>query len=372
MRQTNMTISADTLKGYLLEETIAYLIRNVGYRLLTHETEDTQELKRERHGLTVRGRGWWHQADVLGELEWTPAFTFPIRLFVEGKWRGNGNRIGLDVIREAVGVIEDLRQNVSVTEGNTDRLVRYDYKYSVFSTSGFTGNAAQYALAHQISLVDLSYPQFEPLRTAINVAGNALHAHWGAAPTDGTRKRLIEILRYAMRQRLGLLHGLSQAYRDETPGQTDIFWPYIEPIIDAARGFREFFVGVANGAFLLLLQADNPDQFLEYLNQHPTVQVAIHWSDEIDGGRTWWIEPEWYDGKQHGLEPPFKLWFRVPDRLLDWMERYERRRAAIDAKARFLSQITVFRVSHGETLMGRLIVRPEWIERARQVVELEF
>lgn len=364
-----MAVSPDTLKGYLLEETIAFLIRNVGYRLLTHESEDTQELKRERHGLTVRGRGWWHQADVLGELEWTPAFTFPIRLFVEGKWRGNGTRVGLDVIREAVGVIEDLRQNVSVTEGNTDRLVRYDYRYAVFSTSGFTSHAAQYALAHQISLVDLSYPQFAPLLAAVDHAGNMLYEHWEPAFGHGFRNSAIKKLRYAMRDRLGLLPTLSPAYRQDDPRAGSVH-RYIEPIVRAARDIQELFVGVANGAFLLLLQADDPGRFIEYLSERPTVEVAIRWSDDLDGGRTWWIEPEWYRDEED-MEPPFRLWFRVPDRLLDWMSRYERRRAALDAKARFLSQITVFRISHGRTLMARLVMRPETIEHAREALEAD-
>jgi hypothetical protein len=72
-------INKDTLKGYLLEEVLAYLIRNTGYKLLVDPRQDSRDLDWERNGLVVKGRGATHQVDVLGELEWIPAFTYPLR-----------------------------------------------------------------------------------------------------------------------------------------------------------------------------------------------------------------------------------------------------------------------------------------------------
>ena len=40
-----------------------------------------------RTELAIRGRGGRHQVDVLGELAWIPAFTFPLRLIVEAAAR---------------------------------------------------------------------------------------------------------------------------------------------------------------------------------------------------------------------------------------------------------------------------------------------
>ena len=80
-----MRISEESLRGYILEEVLAYLIRTTGYELLVDPSQDPRELGRKGSGLVVKGRGAVHQVDVLGELKWIPAFTFPLRLIVEAK-----------------------------------------------------------------------------------------------------------------------------------------------------------------------------------------------------------------------------------------------------------------------------------------------
>src|SRR5437016_5882482 len=101
--------SRESLKGYLLEEILAYLIRNTGYTLLVDPVQDPEQLELRGNGLVVRGRGAVHQADVLGEFEWIPAFTYPIRLFVEAKCRRA--RTGIGPVRGAVGVLNDINQH---------------------------------------------------------------------------------------------------------------------------------------------------------------------------------------------------------------------------------------------------------------------
>jgi hypothetical protein len=78
-------ISQDVLAGYLLEELLASLIQSAGYRLLVDASQDEVELKNSRSGdLQVKGRGGFHQVDVLGEFTFVPAFSQPLRLFVYG------------------------------------------------------------------------------------------------------------------------------------------------------------------------------------------------------------------------------------------------------------------------------------------------
>lgn len=77
-------VSRVGFRGYVLEEVLAFLIRNAGYRLLVDPSQGEQ-LAYGRNGLVVVGRGGAHQVDVLGQLSWVPVFTFPIRLFVEAK-----------------------------------------------------------------------------------------------------------------------------------------------------------------------------------------------------------------------------------------------------------------------------------------------
>ena len=45
------------LRGYLLEEALAWLLRNTGYRILEHKDDDPDELDMRGEVLLVKGRG---------------------------------------------------------------------------------------------------------------------------------------------------------------------------------------------------------------------------------------------------------------------------------------------------------------------------
>jgi hypothetical protein len=63
----------------------------------------------KRGALVVRGRGADHQADVLGNFALTPAFSLPIRMFLEAK--SYSASCGLPIVRNAHGVIHDVNEN---------------------------------------------------------------------------------------------------------------------------------------------------------------------------------------------------------------------------------------------------------------------
>jgi hypothetical protein len=169
-------VSLESFKGKVLEEVLAYLIRNAGYQLLVDPAQDPTELARRGNGLVVKGRGAVHQADVLGQLSWIPAFTFPIRLFVEAKWHENA-KTGLPEVRNAVGVLQDVNQNFTTRSGprNPIPIKRFTYCYSLFSTTGFSKPAQDMALAHLVSLIDLSGPEFSGLRDAVDGLATMLY-----------------------------------------------------------------------------------------------------------------------------------------------------------------------------------------------------
>jgi hypothetical protein len=167
-----MSISKDTLKGYILEEVLAYLIRHTGYKLLVNSSQDPRDLDNRGNGLVVKGRGGVHQVDVLGQLEWIPAFTFPLRLFVEAKFRSD--KTGIDAVRNAIGVLIDINQNNSPTREQKIFPQKYQYVYALFSASGFSRPAIEMAFAHQISLIDLSGDEFDGLRNVISQSADII------------------------------------------------------------------------------------------------------------------------------------------------------------------------------------------------------
>ena len=107
-------VSESALRGYVLEEVLARLLSQSGYRLLVEASQDDDALRDGRHGLLVRGRGSDHQADALGELLIPIPFSFPLRLFVEAKFRGD--RVGISDVRNALGVVSDVNEHFASNE----------------------------------------------------------------------------------------------------------------------------------------------------------------------------------------------------------------------------------------------------------------
>jgi hypothetical protein len=123
--------TAQALRGYLLEEALAWLLRNSGYRLLTQGDKDGSELIQRRNTLHVVGRGTEHQVDALGEFPFTPAFSLPIRLFLEAKFYDKNRTCGLDAVRNAHGVISDVNQNSTYGGGSRPQR-RYHDSYALY------------------------------------------------------------------------------------------------------------------------------------------------------------------------------------------------------------------------------------------------
>lgn len=141
-------------RGYLLEIVVSYLIQINGYKLIRDDTEI--DIEKKHNGLNVKGRGGYHQFDTLGNLVHTAPFIYPLRLFVEAKFYSN--RVGIDIIRKGIGILQDVNTNYSTINMSSEelKLERYNYNYAVFSASGFTEGAERLALAHKIHLIDLS------------------------------------------------------------------------------------------------------------------------------------------------------------------------------------------------------------------------
>jgi hypothetical protein len=339
--------SVDSTKGYILEEVLAYLIRNSGYRLLVDPEQDPYDLDWKGNGLVVIGRGTYHQVDVLGQLEWTPSFTFPIRLFAEAKFRSTTT--GLTTVRNAVGTILDINQRYSSLLEERDETLsfrpKYQYAYALFSTSGFTKPATKMGMAHQISLVDLGGVEFRDLRNAIS---NAIPISMNEVPREAVLG-----IRHALRQKLGTIpSGLSQESNYTRQGRNVNTGRFnLGEIIDTTYEYGEVFVGMANGPFMLLLKADRPEDFLSYATLRPNHDVTISWNPRVEEGRRWEINPV---QRLNGLS--YRLTFRLPSLLARWVfvSYDEARKRAFYAKQKFLSAITIYTKRDSEDHLFRL------------------
>lgn len=166
------------IRGAILEEVILKLLENAGYRILSDR--DEEEIRSGHSGIELQGRGEWHQVDALVGYDFTSSFVYPIRLIVESKAylpnSYNRRRVGISVVRNAVGVLKDVNENFfsyNLSTNKTYKFRRFNYAYAIFSLYGFTENAQRYAIAHQIFLIQYHFnPLFNGIRNAISSINN--------------------------------------------------------------------------------------------------------------------------------------------------------------------------------------------------------
>jgi hypothetical protein len=314
------------------------------------------------NGLCVKGRGAEHQADVLGEFAFTPAFSLPIRLFLEAKF--NQKKCELRVVRNAHGIIHDINENFVHGPGNRLRK-RCRYVYALFSTSGFTETAQDFAVAQQISLVDLSGASFAWLRHSIESAAEELYifqVHYQV------RQFPVRWMRNQLRRMLGTMPDiLYEAGYQEAPDLVDdekylqtkafgfpqVAAPVLGHLSDTLkeRQQNELLLGFPAAPFILPLAADDIEPFLSYARDHPEHAIRLRRTGE---GREaeWSVSPagEWEDSLFAAPEG-YRLTFNLPERLEVWISEHEEHRASrIRAiKTQFLSEIIIYRLE-GDSL----------------------
>ena len=350
------------LRGYILEEALAWLLRNTGYRLLVHDSQDPDELVMAGNTLLVQGRGTTHQVDVLGEFALTPAFSLPIRMFIEAKF--HRERCNLTVVRNAHGVIHDVNENFVHTGGSRPRR-RYQYVYALFSASGFTEQAQAYALAQQISLVDMSGMSFEWLRHRIAAAAAELYARRNQ---HHVRRFPVSWMRRELRARLGtaLPGALVDDEADWTPDMATNaprFRTAAAGIIEAfaaellASERSELLLGFPAAPFILVLGADDPDLFIGYAEGHPTHAVRLRRAGS--GEHAEWSVSSWAD------PDAYRLAFNLPERVESWISENEERRfrRANTIKSDFLSEITIYRRREDDMRIYQLRYEPTELHR---------
>lgn len=307
-------------KGYILEEVLAYLIRTSGYSLITSAPSNDPDLSNGHNGLNLRGRGANHQIDVLGELNWIPAFNYPIRLMIEAKFRDKTT--GIDVIRSEVGLLADVNENYFMP---LDSIIKPRYRYvsAVFSTSGFSANAVDMAIAHQIQLADLSINEYDGLKQKINeFADNVFLDNESISKEEAfnIRKNLRKYLFDS--QRINP-NDITETYNDELINLKD----YI------INNDDKLFIGMSQGGFMLLLKAGNSNNFIEYAKTNPTHEIKIHWTSH-DNGKKWTITP---------IDESYRLTFALPKKLHKYIYEISKNKydEAIRQKERHFAKISI-------------------------------
>jgi len=371
-RKELLMVELQALRGYVLEEVLARLLRRSGYRLLVRESQDPDALKGDKNVLLVRGRGANHQADALGELLIPTPFSFPIRLFAEAKFTKEA--IGLGAVRNAVSVISDVNERYASDAKVKFPLRRHQYCYALFSVSGFTADAQKYALTRQISLIDLQGPAFAEMRAAAEGAAEQLvdlANRSGVDPIPFPLAQMRAVFRWEL-ETWTVEERHNRMANDASPaGAADLadgqaaegahrlpsedLAHIAEDLSDQLYGSLTF--GFPQCPFILVLQPDNPGAFDAFLNKaRDVIEVDIHYSGV--GG----TNGEWAIIIPQPRRKSLIVRFGIPPLLESWLlavDGAETERAA-QVRDAFFSTIGIFHHDNRLTqLRYRRVVRPE-------------
>ncbi|MFJ8118348.1 hypothetical protein [Bacillus mycoides] len=269
-----MGVSVSALRGFLLEEALSKLLENSGYTLIDKEVlnypNKYPEFVSQGNGLNIKGRGGTHQADVLGQFPISIPFNYPVRLFLEAKFKSK--KVGIDVVRSGIGILTDLNANYQTIGLDNDELLfqRFNYQYAIFSTSGFSENAVRLAIAYKITLIDLSGNEYSNLLAAIEEVAQRL-------------SNVLSLKRITLKDvRAYIRSELFDVNIDNYMGNGLDHYELLRPLFEELEIYRDLYLASINSPFSILIKPSSPEKFRDFLkeNKGSTFEVSIQWNND--------------------------------------------------------------------------------------------
>jgi len=328
-----MAIGASQAKGALLEYLVRRLLFKCGFIPVV---ADNMYTYRRGNLFFVNGRGAAHDADVFMEPPIQMPFIYPTRVIFECK--AYSSRAGLPIVRNALGLREDINEFEIVTKESlekrrnnrradyaVEKRDRYNYQVGVAGVGGFTRSAVEFATNNKIPLLSLEWflgPNI--IRQFSRIDNSYLSAF------DENQKRRI-------------FNFLKSEYKPEasqTRHENDIEYPR-DIIGDIIQSFTEIenslFVGLLESGEIIFLRALNEESiyFFEDIQTIPRLTAKIHYSR-----RSPFL---WELSVSSGTKTTGLFEFFVPPGIMRvWQEFNLSREKAVDLKASYFSRIFVF------------------------------
>lgn len=341
------------VRGVILEELVLYLLTLVGYRVINAQEEGTRV---GAAGLEVQGRGEWHQIDALAAFDRTPAFMYALRLMVEAKCYALKRPVGIEVVRNAVGVLKDISENYFTYEPRTPgddsvQAPRFNYHAAIFSASGYTSGAQKYAIAHQIFLVQ--YRRLALLEPVIIALLSLRPVHLAAVGKAGSERQISRAVRVRVRSLLRV------AEPDEVPPVDAFTAPgqryLVDEIINPLREIRGSYFGMLQGKWPMHLLSPHSLPAVTFEGRD-VVRCKV-WGREAD---RWSFSPV---GIQEGDEGWFRLEFDLPEEIAGIVHAARQDAFALaQIKQEQFSFLDVAGKIGGVYRQVRLKLDPDWLE----------
>lgn len=363
--------SINQIRGALLEEIVLLLLDRSGYRRIKAGEEGTRN---GRAGLEVEGRGSHHQIDALVSPVHSHAFIYPIRLMVEAKCETSP--VGLATVRSVVGTLFDINQNFlarRVGGGREVRVQRFNYHAAMFAANGYSENAEQFALAHQVFLID--YSHVATMRPVVDALLTLQIEDFREVDQRANRGNVTEI-RNVFRDLIETARLERNLGIFSDSGMTKVR----DRLLPAIRQLRGSYYGMIEGIYPVHLISQR-EIAIRLIRQQGVIPCEIRVSDDE---QTWAFEPS---GIPHDAPDFFRLEFTIPEFIADVLnarteERHVREEAPrwlriAQAKAENMSFVDVTAMDEGQLLLFRLALDFDWLNRyiegrhAREAVRQE-
>lgn len=351
------------LKGTILELIIENLLKSCGYQSVL---EDGIYVHRSGDGLRyVNGKGSNHDADVLMVPPYQIPFSYPVRLLVECK-AYNSNKIGLAIVRSALGLQYDLNDFEIITKEhlqqrrNNRRIIyalehreRYKYQIAVASICGFSRNAIEFACNHKIPLIDLSL---------------LIEGIWDDIKTiDEIQEEQQTVLLNMVRRSFPYLEGARVVERAGQILGNDLTTtvnipPQLSNIAEkTTQAMNQILVGALSNGDTLLLTADKVSKSLLYELQNEAHEQELLFTIHFDErGTRKWYGIIIYAGQE------IRFNFELPEQLFEfWRSKDFRLNEALNFKEKYLKYLTIIGAYNGRRINLNLRIPDEWFTAVR-------
>jgi hypothetical protein len=342
--------------GMLLEEVLLFLLTASGYRTVNWSIDPpdpTLYRNTPTSALFVCGRGSKHQIDAIADYRIAHPFSYPQRLLVEAKFYQEP--VGIEVIRNAVGVLKDVCE-LWVT-GKSNELVRqrYHYQYAVFSPSGYSISAQQYAFVHDVYLIPLAHSAFiQPITRQIKQIGHIAYAkEQGQRRLQPSSRRGLNELRQAVRREMQGARSentlaLNQLIQDEELQNS------FNELFQLSRRLRNAPLAMIGGRFPVFLV---PAPGLSWARLRNEVRVRIKWDD-----RSWYLEKAGSGEQLFSFDLPIELFRQYEEKGMLAPNR------ALDLKEETMAEMQVVVIQNNFPRIITFHLDTDWLQRLREEV----
>lgn len=333
------------IRGMLLEEAVLHLLRRSGYRTVDSRGTDPT-LGNVGAGLAVKGRGSEHQIDAIADFLVHQPFSNPQRLMVEAKCYGPHYPVGIEVVRNAIGVLKDVSEFWVPGPGTISGCKRYHYQYAIFSASAFTSGSQKYAFAQDIHLFPLNRSEFfRPILNAIRgIRTTRFLLKRPATQSTGQMSQFRALARKLLRDE----QTLNKNPKIFETNEIDIL-----PYVAACHRLNYALVAMLGGRFPVLL---SPSETARSFMVEDEVYVRIFWD-----AQGWYIR----DQQNRNL-----FSFDLPEDLFELYaeEGFLSAKSALNMKEQMMSHIQAIETNHGRTRIINFVLDRNWVSRIRDKI----